>query len=389
MVPGQYRRSQGPTRGGRGHRRLHRVPGARPVPGVVAAALGHRPAWCLGRPDRRRPRPAAPPVVRRPPRTTPGSRIRNDCAAAVSPGALELGERQRRSVSADTRHQAPATRGHLRIYLGCAPGAGTTCALLGEGHRRAEHGTDVVVASAETHGRPGTEALLVGLEVISPATVADRGTAVEGMDLGAILARGPQVALVDDLARSNAPRARHAARWQDGEDMLAAGIDGISTVSIGPLESPGDVVAKIPGVAPRRTVPDPVVRAADEVQLVDVAPEVLRDRMARGHIYPPPQAEAALGGWFQAGNLAALRELALLWLAATRATSPPWHRPDGHGPGLGPARERVVVALSGGPEGETLIRRAARIAARSGADRPYRLASPRPLAHTVKPAGSI
>ena len=262
-------------------------------------------------------------------------------------------------MSADTRHRAPATRGHLRIYLGCAPGAGTTCALLGEGHRRAEHGADVVAAGVETHGRPGTEALLAGLEVISPPTVAGRGTAVEGIDLGPILARSPQVGLVDDLARSNAPGARHAARWQDVGDLLAAGIDVISTVSVAHLESLSDVVAKITGTAPRQTVPDPVVRAADEVQLVDTTPEVLRDRMARGHIYPPQQAEAALRGWFQAGNLAALRELALLWLAATLATSPPRHRSGGHAPGFGAARERVVVALSGGPEGETLIRRAA------------------------------
>src|SRR5262245_48894834 len=180
MVPSQYRRSQGPARGGRGDRRLHRVPGARPVLGVVAAALGHRPARCLGRPDRRRPRPAAPPAARGPPRTPPGPRIRNDRAATASPGALELGERQPRSVSAEARRQAPATRGHLRIYLGCAPGAGTTCALLGEGRQRAGHGTDVVVASVETHGRPGTEALLAGLEVVPPPTVADRATAVAG-----------------------------------------------------------------------------------------------------------------------------------------------------------------------------------------------------------------
>src|SRR5262249_2000913 len=237
MVPGQHRRSQAPGRGGRGDRRLHRVPGARTVLGVVAAALGHRSARCLGRPDRRRPRPAAPPAVRGPPRALPGPGIRNDRAATASPRALELGERQRRSVSAEARRQAPATRGHLRFSLGCAPGAGTTCALLGEGRQRAEHGTDVVVASAGTHGRPGTEALLAGLEVISPPTAAERATAGAGIDLGAILARSPQVALVDDLARSNAPTARHAARWQDAEDLLAAGIDVISTVSIAHLES--------------------------------------------------------------------------------------------------------------------------------------------------------
>jgi len=271
-------------------------------------------------------------------------------------------------VSADARLRGPAARGRLRIYLGYAPGAGTTCALLREGRRRAEHGTDVVVASAETHGRPHTEDLLAGLEVIPSVKVPYRGTLAEEMDLGAVLARGPAVALVDDFAHRNAPGSRHGARWQDAGDLLAAGIDVISAVRVGHLDSLADVVAKITGAAPRQTVPDPVVRAAGEVELVDVAPEALRDRLADGHIYPADQVEAALGGWFQTGNLSALRELALLWLAATLAGGPRRHLPGGGDPGSGQARERVVVALSGGPEGGTLIRRAARIAARSGGD---------------------
>ena len=270
-------------------------------------------------------------------------------------------------MSADARPRGPAVRGRLRIYLGYVPGAGTTCALLSEGRWRAEHGTDVIVASAETHGRPHTEGLLAGLEVIPSAKVPYRGTLAEEMDLGAVLARGPAVALVDDFAHRNAPGSRHRARWQDVEDLLAAGIDVISTVSVGHLDSLADVVAKITGAAPRQSVPDSVVRAAGEVELVDVAPEVLRDRLARGHIYPAGQVEAALGGWFQTGNLSALRELALLWQAAALAGGPR-HLPGGGDPGSGQARERVVVALSGGPEGETLIRRAARIAARSGGD---------------------
>ena len=261
-----------------------------------------------------------------------------------------------------------AARGRLRIYLGYAPGAGTTCALLSEGRRRAERGTDVVVASAETHGRPHTEGLLAGLEVVPSAKVPYRGTLAEEMDLGAVLARRPAVALVDDFAHRNAPGSRHRARWQDVEDLLAAGIDVISTVSVGHLDSLADVMAKITGAAPGQSVPDSVVRAAGEVELVDVAPEALRDRLARGHIYPADQAEAALSGWFQTGNLSALRELALLWLAAALAGDPRRHLPGGGDPGGGQARERVVVALSGGPEGETLIRRAARIAARSGGD---------------------
>jgi two-component system sensor histidine kinase KdpD len=263
-------------------------------------------------------------------------------------------------VSADARPQGSAAHGCLRIYLGYAPGAGTTCALLSEGRWRAEHGADVVVAIAETHGRPHTEGLPAGLEVIAPAKVPYRGTLTEEMDLGAVLARGPAVALVDDFAHRNAPGSRHRARWQDVEDLVAAGIDVISAVSVGHLGSLADVAAKITGAAPRQAVPDPVVRAAAEIELVDVAPEVLRNRIARGHIYPAPAAKAALGGGFRIGNLSALRALSLLWLATALAGSPQRHRPSGHDP----ARERVVAALSGGPEGETLIRRAARIAAR-------------------------
>ena len=208
-------------------------------------------------------------------------------------------------MSADTVHQGPVAPGRLRIYLGYAPGAGTTWALLSEGHRRAGRGTDVVVASARTHGRAHTAGLLAGLEVILPVTIPGEGTAVAEMDLGAVLARRPQVALVDELAHRNGPGVRHAACWQDVEDLLQAGIDVVSTVSIQHLESLRDVVGKITGVPPLETVPDPVVAATGEVELVDVAPETLRDRMARGHIYPAERAEGALGGAFQAGNLAA------------------------------------------------------------------------------------
>jgi two-component system sensor histidine kinase KdpD len=269
---------------------------------------------------------------------------------------------------AGTTYRAAGGRGRLRVYLGYAPGAGTTCALLGEGRQRAERGNDVVVAHAETHGRPGPSALLAGLEAVPPARVPCRGSMAEEMDAGAVLARRPQVALVDELAHSNVPGGRHGTRWQDVEDLLEAGIDVISTVSTGNLDSLADVVEKITGAAPGQTLPDTVVRAAGEVELVDLAPEALCDRMARGHIYPPREAEAALGGWFRIGNLSMLRELALLWLAAKLASDPQRYRPGGHDPASGPARERVVAALSGGPEGEPLIRRAARIATRCGGD---------------------
>jgi len=258
-------------------------------------------------------------------------------------------------------------RGSLRIYLGYAPGAGTTCALLSEGHRRAEYGTDVVVAIAQTHGRPHTEALLAGLEIIPAAKVPYQNTRFEEIDLGAVLARSPAVVLIDDLAHRNVPGAGHARRWQDAAELLTAGIDVISTVRIGQLESLSDVVAKITGVPHRETVPDPVVRAAAEVELVDVAPQALQERLAHGLIYPVERAGAAPGNWFQIPNLSALRELALLWLAG-KLVSDRRCRPGGQVPGDGHARERVVVVLSGGQEGETLIRRAARIAAWSAGD---------------------
>jgi predicted lipoprotein with Yx(FWY)xxD motif/nucleotide-binding universal stress UspA family protein len=259
-------------------------------------------------------------------------------------------------------------RGQLRVYLGYAPGAGTTCALLDEGHRRAQDGADVVVACAQTHGRAGPSALMAGLEIVSPAGAPYPGTVAGQMDLAAVLARRPEVALVDDLAHDSGPGSGHRARWQDVEDLLNAGIDVISAVRVSQLDSLADAVQKITGVPQRETVPDPFVRAADEVQLVDIAPESLQDRMARGHIYPPRQAQAALAGWFRIGNLSALRELALLWLAAKLASDPQRYRPGGRVLGSGGARERVLVALGGGPETQTLIRRAARIAARSQAD---------------------
>jgi len=260
------------------------------------------------------------------------------------------------------------SRGQLRVYLGYAPGVGTTCALLGEGHRRAHDGADVVVACAQTHGRPGPSALLAGLEIVSPARVPHPGAVAGEMDLGAVLARRPEIALVDDLAHDRPAGSGHRARWQDVEDLLTAGIDVISAVGVGQLDSLADAVQKITGVPQRETVPDPVVHAASEVQLVDIAPEGLQDRMARGRIYPPHRAQAALAGWFRIGNLSALRELALLWLAAKLASDPQRYRPGGQVRGRGRVRERVLVALDGGPQGQTLIRRAARIAARSEAE---------------------
>jgi two-component system sensor histidine kinase KdpD len=262
------------------------------------------------------------------------------------------------------RPRAPA-RGELRIYLGSAAGVGKSFALLSEGHRRAERGTDTVIAYVETHGRPQTEAQIGDLEVVPRARLAYRGTSFEEMDLAAVLARAPQVALVDEFAHTNVPGSGHEKRWQDVETLLAAGIDVISAVNIQHLESLNDVVEKITGVPQRETVPDAVVRAADQVELVDMTPEALRRRMAHGNIYRPEKIDAALTNYFRVGNLAALRELALLWLADKVDEGLQRYRVAHDIQGTWEARERVVVALTGGPEGDTLIRRAARIAARS------------------------
>ena len=256
-------------------------------------------------------------------------------------------------------------RGQLRIYLGAAAGVGKTYAMLCEGHRRQERGTEVVVAFVHTHGREHTAALLDGLEILPRAKPAYRGTTFEEMDVDAVLARRPEVALVDEFAHTNVPGSRNEKRWQDVEELLEAGINVISTVNIQHLESLNDVVQKITGVPQRETVPDAMVRAADQVELVDMTPEALRRRMAHGNIYPAEKIDAALTHYFRAGNLAALRELALLWLADRVDEGLQRYR-AAHGiHGTWEARERVVVALTGGPEGETLIRRAARIAARS------------------------
>jgi two-component system sensor histidine kinase KdpD len=246
---------------------------------------------------------------------------------------------------------------------------GKSYAMLGEGHRRAERGADVVVAFAEAHGRPHTAALLDGLEVVPRHKLEYRGSVFEEMDLDAVLARRPEIALVDEFAHTNVPGSRNEKRWQDVEELLGAGIDVISAVNIQHLESLNDVVEKITGVPQRETVPDAVVRAADQVEMVDMTPEALRRRMAHGNIYPPEKIDAALTNYFRSGNLSALRELALLWLADKVDEGLQRYRIEHKITGAWEARERVVVALTGGPEGRTLIRRAARIAARaSGGD---------------------
>src|SRR5262245_39409838 len=260
-------------------------------------------------------------------------------------------------------------RGQLRIYLGAAPGVGKTFAMLEEAQRRRQRGTDVVVGFVESYGREKTEALLDGLEIIPRKTMTYRGATFTEMDLDAVLDRRPAVALVDELAHTNIPGSRNDKRWQDIEELLDAGITVLSTVNIQHLESLNDVVEEITGVVQRETVPDEIVRRADQVELVDQTPEALRRRMVHGNIYAPEKIDAALGNYFRIGNLTALRELALLWLADKVDEQLDRYRAEHEIVETWETRERVVVALTGGPEGETLIRRAARIAARTkGAD---------------------
>jgi two-component system sensor histidine kinase KdpD len=279
---------------------------------------------------------------------------------------LGSGEDMRSEGLADVRAvTAAGGRGQLRIYLGSAAGVGKTFALLNEGLRRQERGTDVVVAYVETHGRQHTAEQIGDLEVIPRARVPYRGTEFEEMDLDAVLARHPEVALVDEFAHTNVPGSRNEKRWQDVAELLDAGIDVISAMNIQHLESLNDVVEKITGVPQRETVPDAVVRAADQVEIIDMTPEALRRRMAHGNIYTADKIDAALTNYFRIGNLSALRELALLWLADKVDEGLQRYREAHDIHATWEARERVVVALTGGPEGETLIRRAARIAARS------------------------
>ena len=247
-----------------------------------------------------------------------------------------------------------------------APGVGKTFKMLEEGgHRRLERGTDVVIGFVETHGRAHTADLLKGLEVIPRATVTYRGAALEEMDLAAVLARrGPKLRSSTSLPHTNAPGSPHAKRWQDIEKLLDAGITVITTVNVQHLESLNDVVYEITGVRQRETVPDAVVRQAQQIELVDMAPEALRRRLAHGNVYAPEKVDAALGNYFRVGNLTALRELALLWVAGKVDEQLDQYRADHNIGSHWETRERVVVALTGGAEGETLIRQG----------RPYRCA---------------
>jgi len=259
-------------------------------------------------------------------------------------------------------------RGKLRLYLGAAPGVGKTYAMLNEGWRRKERGTDVVIGWVEEHGRPQTDAQVRDLPVFPRRTVEYRGQTFDEMDVAGLLARKPELVLVDELAHTNIPGSDHAKRWEDVSDLLDAGISVISTVNLQHLESLNDVVERITGVAQQETVPDRVVRAADQIELVDMAPEALRRRLAHGNVYPPERIDAALGNYFRTGNLTALRELALLWVADRVDEELNDYRERHDIAEAWETKERVVVSITGSPGSAVLVRRAARMAMRTKAE---------------------
>jgi two-component system sensor histidine kinase KdpD len=259
-------------------------------------------------------------------------------------------------------------RGTLRLYLGAAPGVGKTYAMLNEGWRRKQRGLDVVVGWFEEHARPQTTAQLRDLEVFPRRVITYRDQPFEEMDVEGLVKRHPELVLVDELAHTNVPGAVHAKRWQDVEELLAAGINVISTVNLQHLESVNDVVEEITGVVQQETVPDRVVRTADQLELVDMAPEALRRRLAHGNVYPPERVDAALGNYFRAGNLTALRELALLWMADQVDAELHDYRERHNIARSWETKERVVVSLTGSEGSAVLIRRAARMAVRTKAE---------------------
>lgn len=256
-------------------------------------------------------------------------------------------------------------RGRLTVYLGAAPGVGKTYAMLGEAHRRLARGTDIVVGFVEAHGREHTLSQLEGLEVVPRKEVVYRGARFTEMDTDAIVARDPAVVLVDELAHTNIPGSRHEKRAADVEELRAAGIDVVTTVNIQHLESLNEEVERITGIRQRETVPDDVVRTADQIQLVDMSPDALRRRMAHGNIYRAEQVDASLSSYFRVGNLTALRELALLWLADRVDDALDDYRRAHHIEEPWPTKERIVVAVTGGAESATLLRRGARLAQRA------------------------
>jgi two-component system sensor histidine kinase KdpD len=259
-----------------------------------------------------------------------------------------------------------AKRAPLRIYLGAAPGVGKTYAMLSEGRRRVERGTRVVVGCVETYGRPKTQEMLVGLRIVEPRDVEYRGRTFHELDVDAVRASDPEVALIDELAHTNVPGVDRGKRWEDVVDLLASGVEVITTLNVQHLESLNDVVADATGIRQRETVPDWIMDLADQVELVDMSPHALRRRMLHGNVYPDARkAELALQRFFTIENLTALRELALMRVAnqVDETLLSRWSK--GRPP---ETRERVLVCISRPALGIDLVRRGARIAQRARGD---------------------
>ena len=259
--------------------------------------------------------------------------------------------------------ESPRTRGRRRVFLGAAAGVGKTYAMLEQARLRRGQDVDVVVGWVETHGRPETEALLEGLEILPPRSYEYRGTVLQEFDLDAALARKPQVLLLDELAHSNAPGARHAKRWQDAEELLGAGIDVYTTVNIQHLENLNDIITQTTGVVVRETVPDRILDEADEIELIDITPDDLLERLKEGKVYVPAQAERAMRGFFTRGNLIALRELALRRAAERVDAELRTYKDDQEIGQVWPVTERMLVCVSASPTAARVVRAAARMAA--------------------------
>ena len=283
-------------------------------------------------------------------------------------GSRPTGDEMLARVAADSQlEEGRPERGRLRLYLGMAPGVGKTYRMLEEGHRRLERGTDIVVGFVEVHGRPRTAALLEGLEILPRIQVAYQGVQVEEMDTAAIIARHPEVALIDELAHTNVPGSANEKRWQDVELIRDAGIDVISTCNVQHLESVADAVATIVGAPVNERLPDEVVETADEVELVDMSPHALRQRIRHGNVYPPERARVALDRFFTEPNLTALRELSLRFV--TRAVDEQLEEivSEQGLDRLRPVSERVLVLVDERPISRRALRRGAMLATALGA----------------------
>jgi two-component system sensor histidine kinase KdpD len=277
------------------------------------------------------------------------------------PSAEEMLERVRRQAGA-------GAQGRLRVYVGMAPGVGKTFAMLNEGRRRKARGTDVVAGFIETHGRPLTAQAIGDLEVIPRKKIEYKGVTLEEMDTDAVIARRPQVALVDELAHTNAPGSKHEKRWQDVHDLLPHGITVISTCNVQHIESLADMVESITGARVNERVPDWVIDQADEVEVVDMSPHALRQRIKHGNVYPKERAEQALHSFFREGNLNALREMVLRKVATVVEEDLEEYMKGHDIDAVWAAAERVIVAVEHGPHAQKVIRRACHFANRLQTD---------------------